>query len=221
MYLSRQKHKTQKISVFIFGLLLLILEGLRIFWRYKYLQFNKLDMSFYNVVDLNFFTLSLWVTIPLVLIASFRKQKKKTVRGLDFVFSIASIIAIINLVYPQGLNTNFEFYHCYNLIYALSRSLVIMLGIMFAVSKWISVSKFLDHWKGLLSLLVFGIICIALGFILGTQHNLFYIEFCPVFDNIGIHLSFPWHLLMLGCFFFVFQIIFYLPFRIISHFKNK
>ena len=221
IYLVKQRHKVQKIHVFIVGLLLLILEGLRIFWRYKYLQFNNLDMSFHNIVTLDFFTLSLWITIPLVIFASFKKKKKKTVKCLDFVFSVSTIVAIINLIYPQGLNTNFEFYHCYNLIYVLTRSLVIMLGIMFAGSKWISVSKFLDHWKGLVSLLVFAIIFVVLGYVLGTQNNLFYIEYCPLFDSIGIHLPFPWHIFMLGSFFFLFQLLLYLPFRIVSHYKNK
>lgn len=221
MYLSRQKHKVQKISVFIVALLLIILEGLRIFWRYKYLQANNMNMGFANVVDLGFFTLSLWIDIPLIIIASIKKEKKKQVRGLDFVFSVSALISIINLIYPQGINTNFEFYHCYNLIFALTRSLVIMLAFVFAFAKWISVNKFLDHWKGLLCLAAFGIICVALGMILGAQNNFFYVDSCPLFDSIGIHLPFPWHLTMLACFFFVFQILLYLPFRLHNYFKNK
>lgn len=221
MYISRQKHKFQKISVFIIGLLLLIIEGIRIFWRYKYLQTNKLDMSFTNVVDLSFFTLSLWISIPLIFVASIKKQKKKTVRGLDFIFAVSALIAIINLIYPQGINANFEFYHFYNLAFALSRSLIIMLGLTFAFTKWISVTNFLDHWKGLLHLFVFALICLCVGFSLGTPNNLFYIESCPLFDSLGIHLPFPWHLVMLVCFFFVFQILFYIPFRLHKFYKNK
>lgn len=221
MYLSRQRHKVQKISVFVIGIILLILESLRIFWRYKFLQTNNMDLSFSNVVDLNFFTLSLWISLPLIFIASIKKEKKKTVFGLDFVFSVATLIGIITLIYPQGINTNFEFYHCYNLMYALIRSFIIMLGFMFAFTKWISVENFLDHWKGLLWLAIFGIICISLGFILGSQNNLFYVSFYPLFESIGIHLSFPWHLLMLGCFMFIFQILLYCPFRIHRYLKYR
>ena len=213
MYLSRQKHKVQKISVFVTALLLLILEGLRIFWRYKYLQANSMDLSFLNIVNLNFFTLSLWLSLPLIFISSFKKKKKEPVTGLNFVFSITTIVAIISLIYPQGINPYFEFYHCYNLMFTLIRSLVIMLGIFFAISKWIYVGEFIDHWKGLLWIIAFGGICTLLGKTLGNQTNLFYVDFCPIFESIGMHLGSPWHLIMLGCFMFAFQILLYLPFR--------
>jgi len=222
MYSSRQKLKYQKIFTFCVGVLLIVIESLRIYWRYKYLQYNGESLDFINIVQLDFFTLSLWISLPLIIVGSFLKNKKNhNVFGLSFVFSVAMLGAIITLIYPVGVNTNFEFYHCYNLMFTLLRSLIIMLGIFFALAKWISVTQFLDLWKAIISLLVFLVACFALYYVFGASNNLFYIEYCPLFESLGVHLPFPWHLFVLGAFLFVFQIIIYLPFRINYYVKNK
>ena len=222
MYLSRQRHKIQKGSVIFIALLLLVFEGLRIFWRYKYLQANYQSLDFLNVTNLDFFTLSLWVSIPLIFFAALRKKKNKPASiSLNFVFGVATLFAIITLVYPVNINTNFEFWHCYNLIYLLTRSLICMLGLMFVFAKWISVGRFLDVWKSLFALLFLGVACFVSAYFFAPQTNLFYINSFPIFDSIGIHLPFPWHILMLGAFLFVFQVILHIPFIIRQHIKNK
>lgn len=222
MYFARQKTKVQKIFVFLIGLILAAIEGLRIFWRYKYLEFNNSDLSFLNVVNLDFFTLALWISIPLIFIGSFIKTKKKeNVFGLNFVFNITMLAGIITLIYPEGINHNFDFYHCYNLAFTLVRSLSIMLGLFFAFAKWIFVAEFLDLWKSILSLIIFGVFCVGLAYILGRETNLFYINYCPIFESLGIYVSFPWHILILGVFLFVFQVLLYLPFRIHRRIKNR
>ncbi len=222
MYFARQKTKVQKIFVFFIGFLLITIEGLRIFWRYRYLEYNNLDLSFLNVVNLDFFTLSLWISIPLIIVGSFLKTKKNhNIFGLNFVFNITMLAGIITMIYPEGINHNFDFYHCYNLAFTLIRSFSIMLGLFFAFAKWISVSEFLDLWKSILSLIVFGVFCIALAFLLGKDFNLFYVNYCPIFESLGIYISFPWHILILGTFLFVFQVLLYLPFRIHQKLKYK
>lgn len=222
MYISRQRHKVQKISTIIVCFLLIILEGLRIFWRYKYLQANNESLDFLNITNLDFFTTSLWLSIPIILIASLKKKKGKPAsKMLNFVFGVATLFSIITLIYPININNNFEFWHCYNLIYLLTRSLICMLGFMFAFSKWISVSNFLDMWKSLFSLLFLGAACFICAYFLAPQTNLFFVNSFPLFDSIGIHLPFPLHILMLGAFLFIFQVIMHLPFLIRQHIKNK
>jgi len=222
MYISRQKHKVQKAFSIFTGFMLLILEGLRIYWRYKFLEANNQSLDFFNVVKLDFFVISLWISIPLILFFSITKRKgKPSSKLLNFVFSVAGMFAIISLIYPININTNFEFWHCYNLIYALTRSLICMIALMFIFAKWISVSNFLDIWKSFFSLVVLGIVCFAVAYFVVPKSNLFFINEFPLFDNIGIHLPFPWHIVMLGAFLFIFQVILHLPFLIKQHFKNK
>lgn len=222
MYFSRQKTKVQKIFVGVSFFVLLVLEGLRIFWRYKYLEFHGLSLDFISVTSLDFFSLSLWISLPLILIGAIIKNKKNhSVFGLNFVFNITMLAAIITLIYPEGININFDFFHCYNLMYTLERSLIVMLGLFFAFAKWISVAEFKDLWKSLLSLFVFGIICITIGFVMGEEINLFYVFNCPLFDSLGIYMAFPWHLLVIAAFLFVFQIFLYIPFNTAKRMKYK
>ena len=96
-----------------------------------------------------------------------------------------------------------------------------MLGLMFVFAKWISVGRFLDVWKSLFALLFLGVACFVSAYFFAPQTNLFYINNFPIFDSIGIHLPFPWHILMLGAFLFVFQVILHIPFIIRQHIKNK
>lgn len=222
MYASRQRTKFQKIFVFIFAFLITTLEATRIFWRYKYLEYNNVSLDFLNVVNLDVFTIALWASIPFLFYASFKQNKKrKNIFGLNFVFSITMLMAIITLIYPDGINNNFPFYHCYNLMYVVIRSLVIMLGLFFAFTKWTPVSELMNIWRSLLSLVVFGILCFAMYFIFGQDVNLFYINHCPIFESLGIYMPYYLHLLLLGCFLFVFQLILHLPFILHRRVKYK
>lgn len=215
MYITRQRLKHQKIAVFVVGLLLVILEGLRIFWQIKYLQHNEQELTFLSVSNIDFFVLSFWISLPIILISSFAKKRiGQKIFGLDFVFSICCLFAIITLIYPININTNFEFYHVYNLCYVLIRSLVIMISFMFVCARWIKVYDFLDLYKALLSLMFMGGFCLGVNYLLNNPANLFYINYFPVFEALGIYLSFPFNVICLGLFVFVLQIFLYLPFRI-------
>ena len=122
MYAQRQRTKFQKIFVFFVCLIITILEALRIYWRYNYLSYNNQSLDFVNVTNLDFFTFSLWISIPLIFLGSILKKKKlHNVFGLNFVFSVTMLAGIITLIYPAGINPNFEFYHCYNLMFTLIR----------------------------------------------------------------------------------------------------
>lgn len=222
MYASRQRSKFQRVFVLISAILIILAEVGRIIWRYFYLSYNNEALSFVNLTNLDFFTLSVWISIPLIFLAVFVKRRnKKNIPGLAFVFSVSSIIAIINLIYPSFLNGNFQFYHLYNLLSILIRTLTIMLAFFFAFSKWISMNKFLDLWKSFFSLVFFGIICLGIYLILGKPNNLFYLEYVPMFENLGIYLPFPLQFILIGVFTFALQFLFFLPFFIYRKIKYK
>lgn len=222
MYATRQKHKFQRLFSTISIILILLFECGRIVWHYFYLQHNGEELSFLNITNLDFFTLSVWISIPITIISIVIKTKNKhNFAGLSFVFWISTIIAIINLIYPNFLNTNFEFYHIYNLLSILIRSLTIMLGFFFVLAKWISIKNFLDLWRSFLSLLFFGITCVVVYFVLGSPNNLFYLEYVPMFESLGIYLGFPLQFILIGIFVFALQFLFFLPFYIYKKAKNK
>ena len=77
MYLARQRFRIQKIGIIILSLLLLILEVCRLTWQYYYLKHNGIEPTFFNVANLDFFTASMWLSIPLILITAIIKRKNK------------------------------------------------------------------------------------------------------------------------------------------------
>lgn len=222
MYFVRKKFAYQKIFVLVIIIFLILFEIFRIVWRYLYLQHNLANLSFNNIVDLNFSTICIWLTIIISLFAFFQKKNiTKKSFGSSFVFNVASLVCFISMVYPIGLNSNFEFYHCYNLLFTLTRTLVILLGVSFACSGWISVGKFLDEWSAILSILFFGTLCFIVGKIFGDALNLLYVNYLPLFEDVGMSFPSPIHYLLIGLFFFIFQLIIYSPFRLYNYLKYK
>lgn len=222
MYATRQRFRFQKLFSIVSLILIALFECGRIVWRYFYLEHNSEELSFLNVTNLDFFTLSVWIAIPLTILGIIIKtRKKRNFGGLSFVFWVSTIIAVTNLIYPSFLNANFEFFHIYNLLSILIRSLIIMLGFFFVFAKWINIKNFLNLWRSFLSLLFFGIVCIIVYYILGAQNNLFYLEYVPLFETLGIYLGFPLQFILIGIFIFALQFLFFLPFYIYRNVKNK
>lgn len=218
----RKRFSSQRIFILVITVFLIIFEVSRIVWRYFYLKHNAMDSSFVEITDLNFSTLAVWLTILISLITFFyKKTENKKVPFLHFIYSVASLICFISLIYPTSLNSNFEFYHCVNLSFALSLSLVILLGVSLACSGWLNVTKLSDSWNGIVSLLAFGTICLILGKTLGGSSNLLFSDYFPLFNNIGMNVPCPFHYVILGLFMFIFQQIIYTPFKIYNHYKRK
>lgn len=221
MYYERRNKKAQYIFVCFATLILIALEAARIVWRYNYLKYHVGDLSFVSVTGLDFFTLALWISIPILLVGILTMRKRDYIFGLSFVFAVGALASIMTLIYPTGLNAHFPFYHAYNLIWLFERIILCMLGFILAISRWIPARDFLDLWGGILSLVFFGAVAIGLNFAFGWDSNLLYVVSCPAFEEVGVFLPFPVHYLLLGSFLFVFQLIMYLPFRLFENYRNK
>lgn len=214
MYFCRKSLKAQRISILVFFLLAVVLQVIRILWQYEYLQYIGEITTFLNVVEPTFFLLSFVISIPIIFSAILRKKTEDSKTfGLSFVYNIATLNGIISFIYPSFLNGNFEIYHFCNLSNVLIRCFVISIGLIVALSNWISLKQYLDLYRALFSLLFFGIICAILGFVV-KENNLFYYEYCPIFETLGLTINFPFQYLVLGIFMFVFQCIMYLPWQI-------
>lgn len=221
MYYERKSRKRQRIFVGFLTFLLIALEGARLCWRYLYLRYNSLPVNFLSVTGLDFFTLCLYISFPLLIAAVVTMGKKDYTFGLSFIFAMGALSAIITLIYPVNLNAYQELYHAYNLIYLLERTALITAGFILAISRNISATEFLDLWGGLLSIATFGGVAMFLSWILGWSKNLFYMASCPIFESAGVSLPFPLHIIMLGIFLFLFQLIMYLPFRLYEVWRNN
>ncbi len=214
MYASRRSLKFQRITITVFFILAVVLQALRIYWKYKFLVNTGESVTFLKVVEPSFFLLSFVISIPILLIAILKKKTEESkIFGLSFVYNIATLNGIISLIYPSFLNENFEIYHFCNLSSVLVRSFVITIGMIIALSHWIPLGEYLNLYRAIFSLLFFGIICAILGFVLKGD-NLFYVKYCPIFESLGLSLGFPFNYLVLGVFMFMFQCVMYLPWQI-------
>ncbi len=214
MYACRKSFKFQKTFVLILFLLTLILQALRILWRYKFLEYTGEQITFLKVAEPSFFLLSYAISIPLILLALMKKKTEKDKSfGLSFVYNVATLNGIISIIYPSFLNENFEIYHFCNLSSVLVRCFVITIGFTIALSHWIPLGEYLNLYRALFSLLFFGIICAILGFVLKGD-NLFYYEYCPIFEMLGLKIVFPFQYIVLGVFMFMFQCLMYMPWQI-------
>lgn len=214
MYACRKSLKFQRICIAVLLILAIILQGLRIFWRYKFLENTGEVITFLKVAEPSFFLVSFLISVPILIFAIFKKKREDSrIFGLSFVYNVATLNGIISLIYPNFMVSNFEIYHFCNLSSVLVRSFVITIGVILAFSKWIPLGEYLDLYRAIFSLLFFGVICAILGFVLKGD-NLFYVDYCPIFETLGLSLNFPFQYIVLGVFMFMFQCLMYLPFRL-------
>lgn len=215
MLVSRHEFSKQRLFVAICTGLLIAIEVVRIVFRCKYLKSVDEKATFLTATNLDGFVMSMWVSIVLLLIAVIKKKDVKTKTfGLDFVFSISALLAIATIIYPVGVVESLPIYDINNLAFYISRSIIVMVALMMAFTGWISVQNALDLWRGVVCIIVFGVLCFVVSKMGFAGTNLFYVESCPFFVSLGINLPAPFHYLMIGLFFFVGQMILYLPFRI-------
>ena len=221
MYYERKSRKRQRIFVGFLTFFLIAMEAARLYWRYNYLQHHSMEISILSVTGLDFFTLCMYISIPLLITAVVSMGKKDYTFGLSFIFAMGALSGIITLIYPVGMHTYGELYHAYNLIYLFERTTLVTAGFILAISRNISATEFLDLWGGLLSIAAFGGFAMLLSWVFGWNNNIFYMASCPIFESAGVSLPFPLHIVMLGIFLFLFQLIMYAPFRIYEVWRNK
>jgi len=222
MLWARKGKTFQKVSVFLATLFALILEVGRIVWRYFYLSENSLDMSFWNIVDFDLYTVSLWITLVMLLICVFQKPTKRFCQiCYSFIFSVTTITTFFGIMYPENMDFSFEIYHFINIQFLLSHTLIMLICIFFAISNWLENDRFEDLWYALLSLVILGAVGIAIYFASGQTLNIMYMQSCTILVDLGLNLPWPWHIPIMGAFFFIAQIFFYMPFNWHRKRKNR
>lgn len=218
MFISRKSFKTQKIFLIIATTLLVAFEGLRIFWRYNFLVANNLEITFFNLTNLDITTLAIWITVPILLFNIFaRKEYEGKSFLMHFIFSVANLLCIISLIYPLNINTNGAFYEFYNLVYGLERSIVISVAFISMIANWIDVEEYNSLGHALLSTIILAVLCVGIKYISGVPENIFFTnQFLP-FEEMGVFLSPPWHFILMWVFAFLLEtMVLYLPSRLIK-----
>lgn len=222
MLLTRKNENRQKIFLIIAGVLMAIFEIVRLVWNQAMLKGKGIELTFWNIADLDMFHISLWVSIVAIFLAIGLGHKRAFSQFLlNFIFSVTCVVAILDIIWPAGLdNSPYLIYHFTNLEYIISRALVILVSIFIGCTDWLN-NSIDDIWKAILSLILIFALGTGFYFLSGSLVDIIYINGCPWIEMTGLVIPSPWHLLIVVLFFFGMQIMMYIPFAIYRKVHNR
>ncbi len=222
MLFCRKEQKTQKIFLILSAVFLLVLEIIRMVWNQQMLKASGETLTFWNITEMDLFRLTLWVSIPAILIGAIAGRDKKFSQFmLNFVFSVAAVAAIFDILAPAALDgSHYHIYHFINLEYLISRATVITVAMSIASTNWLD-NSIDDMWMAILSLVVIVGLGVAIYFASNELVDVIYVASCPIIEAAGIYIASPWHLTVVAVFFFGAQVMMYLPFDIYNRKKGK
>ncbi len=220
MYYFRKRYIRQKIFLILAAVFLALLEAGRMLWNYFYLKNNN-AVDAWAIIDLDLFTISTWLSIAfLIAVAILGNKRRISQLMLNFIFTITAVVAIIDIIYPIGLNNTMYIYHFCNLQYLVSRSVILLIALFLGSTDWLDNSMD-DIWMAILNLIfMFGL---GAAFYYGTNQaiDIIYFQECEWLIFAGINVASPWHIFIVGMFFFGIQVFMYLPFDVYRKIKYK
>ena len=222
MLFARKSKKVQRVMLVLNTIFLTLLEAGRIVWRYFYLKDTAQPLTFWNIINFDLYTVTLWISIIILYCCVFRDPTKKACQlGYSFIFSVASIPAMFGLLYPEGMYSMFPLYHFSNLQFLIAHSILLLIALLLAITDWLQNEKFEDIWYALFSLIIVGVVGVAIYFASRETLNIMYMQYCPLFEDLGLSVPWPWHIFIMGMFYFVAQLLLYVPFEIHRKIKNR
>ncbi len=221
MLYYRKRKLRQKIFLILSGVFMLLLEGSRLLWNALVLKDAGIKLTFWNVTSLDLFSISVWFSAIFLFFAVGLGPKKRLSQLMfNFIFTVTAIVAIIDIVYPIGLQETVHMYHFANLQYLVSRALVLLVALFLGCTDWLD-NSLDDIWMAILNLIFMIGLGVGLYYLSDKLIDVIYIQECPWLTMAGINVESPWHMLIVGLFFFGMQVIIYLPFDIYRKIKYK
>lgn len=222
MYYCRKEEKRQKIFLILAGVFLLLIEVARLVWNQTMLKGKGVELTFWNVASLDLFHVALWVSIIAIFLAlAIGHTKGFSQFLLNFIFSVTCVIAIIDIIWPAGLdNSPYYIYHFTNLEYLVSRAVIILVAMFMGCTEWLE-NSIDDMWMAIISLIFIFAIGAGIYFLSTKTVDIIYITGCPWIEMTGLTITSPWHLLVVALFFFGMQIMMYVPFDIYRKVHKK
>lgn len=221
MYYYRKSKTHQKVFLILSGVFLLLLEIGRIVWNALYLKSISTKLTFWNVTDLNLFNLSVWFSIIILfLVCAIGYKRRFSQLMLNYIFTITAVVAIIDIIYPIGLNERLNIYHFYNLQFLISRAIIVLVALFIGSSDWLD-NSLDDVWMAILSLVFMIGIGVGIYYLSGKIVDVIYIRECPWLTMSGINVKPPYHMFIVALFFFGMQVLMYLPFDIYRKIRYK
>ncbi len=219
--LRKASPRLKKLATLCVCMAFVLLEILRLVWRYLKLKNLAQSQTVWEFLDLNFTTLVVWLSIIFLIISLFTNRYSKYNRFVyTFVFSLGILAAGYFFIYPVSLDGGYSMLHLINLVDILTNLLLLFIATFIAFSDLIDVA-INDNWVSWL--ILFSMIGIAFGIYYWSEKtvNILFVKNCPPLEALGMQISYPYHIIIVTILLFILNIAIYLPFEIIAKKRMK
>jgi len=197
--LPTKSEKAMRITFLVIGLVIAILEILRIVWAYGY--FTALnaptDSAFWWwTISFQICAISAWSTVVTMIGSFFAKKENRVLQFMYPVLLGMSLVgAALSFIYPDMIEEMKPFFHFRNLQTVVTHTLLIFSPIYLIKTKRYVV-KMSDLWK--VAFGWFTAICISMSASLISGQCFGFALRCSLMEDVGLFIPFPFHLILLG-----------------------
>lgn len=221
--LNSRTEKGQKITKIILATFLLILELGRIIWKIcQHIHINgSIDgFDWWWNISFQMCAIMTWTTIITLYVSAFVKNKDNLIIKIleNILLGTAMVGGILTFIYPDLIDGNMPFFHFRNIQTVLTHALLIFVPLWLIKIKELKV-RLKNIWMPALGFLYVG--CFAMMMSLYSGQNFAYSIKCDLMEDVGLNITFPWHLILLILIIFCLTLLIYGIGELIYYLKNK
>lgn len=197
--LPKKSEKGKRITYLVLGIVIAVLEILRMVWRRGWVSSNGLPINadfWWWTISFQICAISAWSTVVTMIWSCFAKKDNYFLQFMYRVLLGVSLVgAALALIYPDMIDGAFSFFHFRNQQTIVTHALLVFVPIYLLKSKRFVVKRS-DLWK--VAFGWFAAICISMSASLICGQNFGFALRCSLMEDIGIMIPFPFHLVVLA-----------------------
>jgi len=220
--LHAKTEKGKKITKLCLAGLMIVLEIGRIVWYYGYhfhINGTYLNFNWWWRISFQMCAIMCWLTIITLILSAFLKKDNRVVVVMkNILFGCALIGGFLTIVYPDYITEARSLLHFVNFQTILMHALLVFVPLYFIKIKELHI-RIKNLWMP------------AVGYIMGTSlsvmasqisgQNFAYALTMPLLNDVGLNITYPYHLLVVFGVVFTLTTLLYLVFEIIYRLKHK
>lgn len=221
--LNSKTEKGQKITKIVLATLLLVLELGRIIWKicqHIHLYGSIDGFDWWWNISFQMCAIMTWTTIITLYVSAFAKNKNHIIIKIleNILLGTAMVGGILTFIYPDLMDGSMPFFHFRNIQTVLTHTLLIFVPIWLVKIGELKI-RIKNIWMPALGFLYVG--CFAMMMSLYSGQNFAYSLACDLMEDIGLHVPYPWHLLIVVAIIFCLTVLIYAIGEIVYRKKHK
>ncbi len=197
--LPSKNEKAIRITFLVLGLLVAVLEILRIVWAYGFhtAMNAPIDAAFWWwTISFQICAISAWSTVLTMIGSSFLRKNHPAMQFMyPILLGVSLVGAALAFIYPDMIEEMKPFFHFRNIQTIVTHTLIIFSPLYF-IKTGRYVVKMNDLWK--VAVGWFSAICISMSASLISGQCFGFALNCNLMEAIGLVIPFPFHLIFLG-----------------------